>query len=444
MYVMTYEQGDMVAEPERQPVSDATLRAVLDGLGNHEAKLAVGIFLLTYQGSWTAPEIARALNTTSATGASIKPSSVNSYLERSLEPAGLVDGSGRTIDPDGVERTAWESAGNDPEGELALAGFLADWSIRWGLSVQHVLGASQSRSEVKSPNARWTIYTTLVNAGGRASIPQVVNALRGRVYTEYPEVAVAGQIDALVDRRILRKTSNRRDSDLLLTVLATGFRHNRMGIEDVTPETRAFYAALGNLTVGGLVTVNEIVMLAAAYDPTIDPAKLRVHLARGVSEGNGYPGVKLVGSERPGPDTQSYVEFTEEAEEAIRALQKGLEMIRSGRNISHYAARAREIIASAADLRFLLEKARSSSGRANSAGSAATHERLVSIIGALGQVTIEQAQKALEERYGQQLSYDRVGQVLAGMASAGQVTQGTARTEAYSGIVSNVYSLPQG
>lgn len=424
-------------------IPDDVVFGYLDGVGNHEVKnLLGGLFLVDPNRLYTAPAMAHELNGRQGEDRAwgIKSDSVTQYCERSLEPVGAVVSG--TVEEAGKNKVAWQANSAHLKGKLALTGLLGEWSLTWpDLSLQQVLGTTTSPTEVRSPKARYGIYSTLLAHEGDTSIIDIVSEL-GHNYTSHGDTAINGQLNGLVALGIVSKSTNRRGYDPKVRINSVEFAHSAMTLAEAIPETKALYKAIGKLGAGSTITLNSLIDAALEADKEIDDIKLRWLLRQGVTEGRAYPGLSLVEPMSASLNTQSRINLTEQAQEPINGLVEGIDLIKDGQGIDEFVARAKEILSTPADFRTLVAKARHFSPRANASGRITDGQQLSSIVLDLENVTAEQARQELMKRFGRKLSKPTVRTILNDMAEAGHLLREQTTTDPHSGISTNLYRAP--
>ena len=113
---------------EISPLSDQTVYDCLNGAYNHEIKDAVTLlFYSKYGQEQSGLLIARALvkaqGEQPAWSGDYVSGQMSQFCETSLEPLGHVI--------TGSKESGWQASRQDPVGKLALAGCVADWSLRY-------------------------------------------------------------------------------------------------------------------------------------------------------------------------------------------------------------------------------------------------------------------------------------------------------------------------
>jgi len=371
------------------PFPDQVTYDCLSGALNHEIKDAMTLlFYSNYDQEQSGLSIARAL--VKAQGA--EPAwegfhvsgQMKQFCEISLEPlAHVVTGS---------KEAGWQASRDEPIGKLALAGFVADWSLRYpDWSVQALFGRANKYAAVKAPEVRYQVYKTLLETNN-LSIIKLAAAIPG-VKSE----SMHTQLAPMYEQGILEKQSvigNNPHLKIVRTEIPV-----EASAELMTREVRALYDAMQQLGVGTVIAMNDLVDKALEQDDTIDGVLLRDRLHGGPSSG-WLTAVQFVDHDLKSRDERSAISITEAARGPVKDLCKGIAAIQDGHDgmTRDAVERAKDILGTPEDFRALIAKGRSSSLNTKRLSPAENHRQLLSIVADLGSVNAEGLRAALGNR----------------------------------------------
>ena len=413
---------------------DPVVQNYLDRAGNHEMKnLMSGVFLDHASDSFTAVSMAKTMNDHQASQGSWQARStmVRQYCEYSLEPAGVVHRVGQE----------WQANPESRQLQLALSGFISDWSLRWNeLSVQQAFGVTTSLSNSKSPSTRHAIYTVLLSAHEQQSIREISDALELEAQSSCL-ISTVAQINALTNHGILETATKRRNYDPVLKINGVMFTHGTLKLSETIPETQALYKALGALGVGTIVTLDTLIDAAESYNKDIDPVKLRMLVRQGANGNRGYPGVELIDSNDIGESKGSRVALSAKVKKPIRELVKGIAKLEDPRALEHYGQRTKEINASPEEFRALVDKARQFSSRANSVGRETLRTQLIDQVRRVGTANAASIRQSLLAECGTSLSQPHIIAVLNTLVEDGVLSKKKHTTHPHSKRKENLFSI---
>ena len=234
-----------------ETLDDEHFFGLLDGIGNHEAKLVTAALLGSQPDDWfTRNSLHKAL--ISCQGASpariMNQSLPGRYCEKSLEPISAV--VSKHIETPQGPVLHYRSTRFGKTWGLGFSGGGMDWSLEFpDTSVQKLLGDSSSPSARRSPETRLGILSGLLDDHtGDISIPELALSLS-------PGDHVASNVNVHVHRLerqgVVEVTSVVRDYNPIYRIDDPTFRHSRFDITDTQPATQVIYQVMDRLSQAG-------------------------------------------------------------------------------------------------------------------------------------------------------------------------------------------------
>ncbi|HVW23641.1 MAG TPA: hypothetical protein VHB51_04145 [Candidatus Saccharimonadales bacterium] len=427
---MTAEMGrGLEAVPaERANPSEQLLAGFINGVANHERKLALAAIVLAhpereFSGADGSYELEQrqgkplAWPSQDATG--------KQYFEQSLEPVGAVvkiskrDESGRIV-------PAFVAEPSGRQLRLALCGFLMDWSLRYpDLSVQQVYGGTNSTTEVRVPWVRHKMYAGLLLNGGVQSVAGL-EAVMDDVGYSRPLSSISIQVRSLERLGILQKITKHRGYNPLVEIIGTELvNHN---FEMISTETRAIYDAMRQEGIGTQILASDLIDIAKALDPTADERRLKGILNDAANPtSHAIPGLQLVDSGGLKHNEFSRVKISPDHLPAITALVLGIETLFSGRNVEHYQTVAKQIIDDPAAINALFAKSRAASPTAKRERRPELINQTAEVIRALGEATLVDIVESLAETTGRNISITLARDITKHLLATGAFTRAKVR-----------------
>ncbi len=397
----------------------------LNGAGNHELKLMTGALVLSDPDTvHTAASLRRAVidRQGEPTVWNVQASILSSYILQSLEPSGAVN-SLSVLGERGKIVTGYRAAPNHRAEKLSLTGSLLSWSLdNPDISLQQVFGITSSNSELRSPEMRHRIFTTILSAAEAKSVPQLHQELQEVNYGFRQGLEL--QLERMKELGLVELRSN-TGHDPKVQILNTEFEHLSKTLEGTLPETRAIYAALGKIGQRKTATINQIVSVALSLDPTIDPTLARQKLLNSVVT-KGYPGLKIIETDQEFRSlaSRTIVKLGALAARPVIDLCERLNDARENDPTQNIDL-AKRIIASPSDFRALIIKTRRFSPAvvASDTGLESLKQQLVDIVKTSGEVTASEARNALRDQHAREISSRRVNAVLSQLVEDGSLEQ---------------------
>lgn len=410
----------------KESIENSDFLNFLNGAANHEAKLLSLAVMLSHPEKWyTTASISRELHQRQGEHLvwDMSPQTAFSYCKESLEPIGAVlkgNIKGKRLH----EVTAYKANEDNLKHNLALTGFLLDWSLRYpDLSLQRVLGNTASVGSVRSPQVRYQIYLDLLTTGDIPAIEDIGQSLEGAGYVN--DDSITRQVQVLRDTGIVDLHSKQMDYNPELKIIDPEFKHVVLKLEDRTPITQAVYAAIKRLGADTTISLGNLIDNIGESNPALDKAEIRTKLVTAISSGKGYTGLEIVPGTAVPQHQFSSVEFTDSAEAAILDLCQGLEALRDGYDLKKYASLASKLIQDPGTFSKLMEKAmKNSASYLASEGRAQLNDRIIKIVRQTGAITTRQVMETLKETSDRSIGLDSVRNVLNGLVKEGVLSVG--------------------
>lgn len=337
---------------------------LLAGVANHEAKA----FTLAYMA--TRPEdhyfVMEELGDGVITAQGPQPawrlhkSVPFAYCHESFEPIGAVAKS-RLNANNGRLITAYGLTAFGRQDGLAMAGLCMRWSLDHPeVSVQEILGTTQSQTENRSPAIRMAIIHSMLAADtdglsyegialDNPGIPGI------RLNIENLRTGKAAKLLDIVTNQVAFNP---------LLAIGDPEYHGRKPYETLAPERRAIYEALRTLKLEqgvGMVALGELVEAAHADSPESDPKNIRAILVQGIRPGSkgGLSPLTVAENGRGalGTEKSSRIKIRAEYTDALEELANDLEAFQSGYGQKQLRDTALSVVTEESESRQLMQKA---------------------------------------------------------------------------------------
>lgn len=346
---------------------------IVNGLANHEAKLLTMAIVGNEPTPFTRGDIQRAIYGIQGPEPGWRVSSTTpfKYLEKSLAPIGLV--AKLHIDTSTKPTEAYSATPLGRALGLAASGALLDWSLQYDeLSLQAVLGSSQSVNDNRAPAMRLNIVRSILTAPERVV---GVSALHER----YPQFNRSRILKIQNSQNIFELTSCHQESyDRSFHIKSIDYSEGkyRRTVGSLQPVRQAIYDGIKRLSDRDITgsSIAELIDEIAAKDQNVDLAEVRNVLLQAASRrpsGNKNMELPLIVFDdrkaESGIDDGEHAVIGLKAEyvEACKSLLQVFDNFQMGRNVQFYRNRTREILADEDLCAELMAKARDASPRAS-------------------------------------------------------------------------------
>ena len=294
------------------------------------------------------------------------------YCEESFEPIAAVAKSRLEV-AGGKSRTVYEVTPFGAQEAFALTGFVLDWSLKYpDISVQSLLGATQSRTDNRSPLHRLAMLESILTSGdGEISL--------GQIAADHPELPGIGTILETVKTssfsKVVDVASNQNGYNPTLNILDTEYR-GKHSYDTLSNERKAVYDALHEIGVNqgdSTVTLGDFIDTVLTLHPDLDARKVRALLMQAIGPNrSGLPGLKIAedGRGELGSNKSSKISIKPQYHDAVADFVNGLHAFTSGDNHESARIRAREIVEDPESCYALMEKAFENSNKARAARAA--------------------------------------------------------------------------
>lgn len=433
---------ELSKRPERMPVE--VFYDLLNGVGNHEAKLLVTAIIASHPDYWfTATKLKNELTSRQGPHPAWPqlPMTTFLYCKNSLEPIGAVV-KGR-VAGDYREVDAYKASESGQKYGLALAGELLEWSLEHPeISLQQIFGSTSTSGAVRSPETRFHVLEAiLTHPSGTPSEKEIADSLSDlhsekgieqnlNFMKHYGHIEVAStpsdEFDPLV--KITRPTSDRN-------------------FYEITDAAKAVRKAINKLYEQGEteVSFSKLYEEAVSANPGVDPTKIRDSVVKGInSTSTLHPELSVV--DRGGiVRDKSIVRLAQTSRTALEDLINRLESLADTEDLGLSRQKAVKIIDDPIKVNALMEKARISSPSHRGAvegGTQDLYDRVLRIASTMGKLSNKDIRDQLKYE-GRPLSPGRTGQILRELVSQGQLKALTAEPDAQRKRKITVYELAE-
>lgn len=423
--------------------SSELLYPFLNGVGNHEAKTLLASIILSQPEAWFLNnDMLRELNDRQGSEPAWRMQAKRplEYCGNSLEPVGLVV-KGAGSDVRGKEVVAYKAKEDVIEEALALSGAALTWSLKHSdYSVQQLLGSTQSKSDQRSPETRFKIFSVLNDATEPTTLLNVTKLIYG---DGSRHSYIRGQIKLLGHAGLVDVDVPKQRYNPELEIVGTEFTHPIKELSDLAPESKAIYEVVGTLAIGDKLSLDELIDKAVEQASTIDPKIARRKLVVGLSDGRGFTIIKRIGEGMP-----NYVWAKVGLPDAVRAasttLIPELDSATKRPNFQRYGRAALQIISHPESVYALMEKARkfSSAAAAQEQGTE-RYANVLAVVSHKGEVTADELMVELNERYGRRYAIDSVRTLARELMSLGQLRVRKEEVHGHKSAQKTKYTLPQ-
>lgn len=440
---MTLQQE--LNQPNQTPehLSDERLFDLVNGVGNHEAKLLTAAIVTSVpDDAFSSKRIENALVTGQGSEPAWTPDHKLGfkYGIGSLEPIGAVvktTTEGRLGVVDALQATEFGATYG-----LPFSGALLDWSLRYpDLSLQKLLGKTGTTGTVRSPQMRYLIYSELLTTDDGAAMTDVVASLESYGLDYH---SIHGQIDDMEKLGLVHVDSQRKSYNPRIEISNPAYEHVAINFTDIRPEMQLIYKTIGTLYGTGSreVTLDALIKECQDLSPDVDPTILRTILVHGIRENSTGFGSRLKIHEDDVAEDPTGITLKSELAKPVMDLCQRIENIRDGKNLDEYSLRAKEIIASKDDFKKLMAKAQTSSFsvKAQAEGGAGFRDRLEGLVKSMGAVSVRQLAEHLEAN-GETYHIESVRLALNSLVKQGRLDTGERKISNSKKAVIKVYSL---
>lgn len=429
-------------EQSVEHLSDEQFRKLLNGVANHEAKLLTTAVLATHPDRWFSrtallSEMLRIQGDNPAWAMNkLVPSN---YCDQSLGPIGAV-----VIDEIEGKRGPVHSFKISSFGRdygLALAGGLLDWSLAYPeLSLQKVLGGTQSSGEVRPPTVRWRILSELVTSP--ADEISFTDMKQSTGIENYSYNNLINHLREMAELDLLQVHSKLDEFNPIYSISSPKSRYN---LKETSTTNQAIYGGMQLLHDRGIreVTLHDLVEASIASTPNADMQQVYYRLVKGTREKTqSLPG--LVITDRNGaPIKTTTVKLNEAAVEPVSDLLEQLEEVRDGKNFGALHEKAKAILSDPDKCSALLEKAKTASVRyaAKQEAREDTYQRIINILRESNSLSAAEVRDELKNR-GDEMHLRSVMVALGELARTGRLQATKVRRDPTRLIKVNKYSVP--
>jgi hypothetical protein len=416
----------LVEAPEvHETVTEEGFNRLLNGVGNHEAKLLTTAIIGSQSERWfTRNGLHSELIGCQGDNVAWRVASLlpGNYCDNSLEPIGAVVAS--EIEGKRGPVHAFHSTEFGKTWGLAFAGGLLDWSLRYpDVSLQKLLGTTNSATAVRSPETRLQLFTELLtNPDSEVSFTDVTRSI-GDDRFSLPNINK--HFHDLERLGIVSIATTMQDFNPVLEVSDPTYRHLSISLEEASIGTRTVYKAIEQLhrTEEKEATLERLLEVCQAVEPDVDIQPIYKQLVKATSERSfRFPGLTL--TDRNGaPIKRNSVKIEPAHVEAIEELLQTLESMQNPQNRQAFIEKANDILSNPDACSALMEKAqRFSAVYAGSVeGSEVTNQRLINIIRELGSVTALEVRDELSKR-GRDMNRQTVMRLLGNLAQTRKIS----------------------
>jgi hypothetical protein len=379
---------------------------IVNGLANHEAKLVTMAIVASHPDrAFSSSDIYTDVNGAQGASPGWRQAEGTSfgYLAKSLAPIGCV--AKLHLDTSAQPIEAYSATEFGKTTGLAASGALLDWSLRHeNLSLQTILGTSQSRNNNRAPSMRLTLLQSILTApDGVVSLVEMEE--------KYPHFDSRRARNSIRGGGTIFEYNSSHESAYDPTFRIESSEYSGLRpFSSLQPARQAIYQGVRLLSGRGIErsSIVELTSLIAAEVPKADVVEVRQLLMQAVGHRNRREYGELPGlifedraiSTGLGEGERTAIRIQAEHVEACKDLVKVFENLQSGRNALSYRNRARAIVASEELCALLMAKARSGSPRARALqrGTKAADEITRLLAAKSGQeLFLEDIQKGLQE-----------------------------------------------
>lgn len=362
---------------------------LLSGVANHEAK-ALTVAAMAHNapedGLFSAATLDSVMHSIQGQnpGWKIGRTVPFTYCDESLGPIGAVTKS--TIKNErGRSVAAYGLTDYGKEYGLAMAGLVLDWSLRYPeLSVQTVLGSSQSKTENRTPVYRLAVLESILTAENEGiSFSDIV--------ADHPDLVGLPSVVENLKRgafaKVVTVTTNQRDYNPTLSINDPSYG-GRKRFEQLSKETQSIYETMQHFSENAIhnVKLNDFIETTIELYPELSAKNIRTILCQKTDrKQTRLPGVTVEENSREGlgGKKSSNVRVNDEYKMALYELLTSLNEFQHNRNIEFYQQRAIEIVNQPDNCAEMMAKAARNSAKVRAAQSAQpTGQIIMDIVGA--------------------------------------------------------------
>lgn len=429
-------------------VREDVVHSFLDYVGNHEAKmLTAGIIFEQPDEQFTATDISKELLERQGDDPlwpDVKRSVGLGYCQRSLLPGNYVTSS---MIPGlrGHEVEAFQAAEQGRETTLALVGAMLQWSLDHpDVSVQELLATTSSRREERSPQTRYKLYRTLLDASEDMTMLDVCTALGATEERDFHRVKL--HLYALRNAGFITIEEKKRDYSPLFKVNPRDPTHQEPQLRRTSAGVKAVYEVL-DAHAGEIVSLDDLVSKVMATHPEVDPVETRHKIIRSVYGRNrsGFASLEALESQSMAERRFTAIRLNEDARPVIQSFHDVIEDVRQGDRLGYYTEQALVILNDEDLFAQLMGKATNAS-----AYYAVAHEdnavqdaRILQLLQHAGALTTRSIVLQLNQETDQNpLTESRVIYRLQSLVRRGQLIAGARRVHAQKTAKLIHYALP--
>jgi len=423
---------------------------LLSAVGNHEAKLlTAAVIASSPDRSFRPSTLYNELVDRQGDFAGWKParSAAWQYCEHSLEPIGAV--VRQTVFGHKGPTSAYVATELGSQWVLPLAGTLLDWSLQNpDHSLIPILGGTVSPSGIRSPEVRFGIYQALVELSEEQQGASYRHLASSIANDRLHDDLITEQIRDMLSLGVLKGVSLKAQYNPGVEIIDPNFRHLTYGFESLLPETKAIYSAMETMYGAGSASTDLDALVSEITkqpgNASLDPYSIRLSILKGISPGStNYPGLRLTLREIP-LDQQTSIWLDPELASPITDLVKRVESLFAGQNIEALTSRALEIITNPKDFAALMAKVERFSPQvaSHTEGRESLNQRIISIIGKLGTVSLKDIQAELSTQ-GRRMTVDGIRTALEPLVEAGSLSLSKRPASDIRRNMINIYRLPE-
>lgn len=417
---MLEQDTELKNTPERAPRQ--VFYDLLNGVGNHEAKMLVTAIIASQPGRWFSTTVLKhELRSRQGThpGWIQEPTTTFGYCSNSLEPIGAVV-KGR-IAGKYQEVDAYKASDIGQKHGLAFAGEILDWSLAYpNVSVQQILGSTSTSGSVRSPGTRFHAFEAILShPTENPSQKEIIDSLSDM----HSEKGVENCLDFMRQYGFIEITATPQE-DFNPLVAINGPASNKE-VFRIGNGARAVRSAIDELHKQGVTELqfSQILKNAISANPDVDPIAIRDSLVRGInSKSTVHPQLKAIDRKGIIRD-KSVVRLAGETSEAIEDLINRLERLLDGNNLESSRQKALSIVNDPDKVSTLMEKARIFSPSYQGVmegGTQDLHDRVLRIASTMGRLSSKEVRARLKEE-DRPLSQGRTGQILRALVAEGRL-----------------------
>ena len=431
----------------REPLREIQLYDLLNGVGNHDAKLLTAAIILSDPNSAFTPQrLVNIFKEKQGEDIHWAPNSSIplSYCERSLSPIGAVT----KVAVEGYRHKpsiAFIASEFGTQFGLAFSGAILDWSLKYpDIPLQRVFGSTVSSGDTRSPKTRYLIYSEiLTNPNPEASYVDFAKSLSSY---DVDEGLLGHQLRDMEQLGILTIRSKLREYNPAIRIVAPDYKPYHHTVDDLRPDYRLLVVAIDKLHAAGQADTDLNTLLAKCLelDPNANPIDLRRNFETS-SHKNSPAQLRAMVEVLDDQEGQlTTISLTIEYETAIAELIERLQGLLSDEDLEAYEKRALEILNNPSEFAQLVAKTVRFSNfiNARTEGGINLQGKVKTILKNLGALSVREVQDQLAQSGD---VYDRytVRLILDGLTRRDEVLAETVSPDPYKKNRVKKYQLPE-